>query len=460
MMHPVKQAIVVGGGVTGLCAAHYLARDLGRENVTLLEADDAVGGTTRSEAAEGYACDCGPNGFLDREPATLEWIEALGLSGDLLRANEFAQRRFIYSGGRLHEVVGPPRFFFSSMLSIKGRLRLMCEPFIPGRRDHRGETIWDFAARRIGAEAANILVDPMASGVFGGDARVLSLEHCFPRMAAVERDYGGLTRALISKRLRRMAVSPLGPSGRLTSFREGIGRLSMEAAKALGEILHTGERVLRLATTPEGHYALESSRGKTYCARSVLFAAPSYAAAECCREFDEPASKALESIPYADIAVVCTGYPRTAVHGNIDGFGFLVPRHENLRVLGCLWTSTMFPEQAPAERTLFRTMFGGYTDPEAVALSDEELMALVRRELHPIMGIQGEPELTRIYRWRRGIPQYLVGHGDILREIEAAEARHPGLFFAGNAYHGVGLNDSVLSALRACRLATAFLRSA
>ncbi|HPK00092.1 MAG TPA: protoporphyrinogen oxidase, partial [Candidatus Hydrogenedentes bacterium] len=347
----MKQAIVVGGGVTGLCAAFYLARDLGREHVTLLEAGDSAGGTTRSEAADGYACDCGPNGFLDREPATLEWIEALGLSGELLRANEFAKRRFIYTGGRLHEVVGPPRFFFSPMLSIKGRLRLMCEPFIPGRRDHTGETIWAFAARRIGTEAANILVDPMASGVFGGDARVLSLEHCFPRMAAVERDYGGLTRALISKRLQRMAVSPLGPSGRLTSFREGIGRLPVEAAKALGDVLRTGERVLRITTTSEGHYALESSSGETYYARSVIFAAPSYAAAECCREFDVSAGKALESIRYADIAVVCTGYPRAAVRGNTNGFGFLVPRHENLRVLGCLWTSTMFPEQAPPERT-------------------------------------------------------------------------------------------------------------
>jgi oxygen-dependent protoporphyrinogen oxidase len=257
-----------------------------------------------------------------------------------------------------------------------------------------------------------------------------------------------------------MAVSPLGPSGRLTSFREGIGRLPVEAAKALGDVLRTGERVLRITTTSEGHYALESSSGETYYARSVIFAAPSYAAAECCREFDVSAGKALESIRYADIAVVCTGYPRAAVRGNTNGFGFLVPRHENLRVLGCLWTSTMFPEQAPPERTLLRTMFGGYTDPETAALSDDELMALVRRELHPIMGIEGEPELLRIYRWRRGIPQYLVGHGDILREIEAAEARHPGLFFAGNAYRGVGLNDSVLSALRACRLATAFLRSA
>lgn len=457
MMNPVKQAIVVGGGVTGLCAAYYLARDLGRENVTLLEADTVAGGTTRSETVQGYACDCGPNGFLDREPATLEWIDALGLSGALIRANESAKRRFIYTGGRLNEAVGPPRFFFSPMLSVKGRLRLMCEPFIAGKRDHTGETIWEFAARRIGTEAANTLVGPMVSGVFGGDARVLSLEHCFPRMAAMEREYGGLTRALIGKRLRKKAVSPLGPSGKLTSFKEGIGRLPEEAANALKDAVQTGERVLRLSRTPEGHYAVETSRARTHHARAVVVAAPAYAAAECCRELDEAAGRALESIRYAHIAVVCTGYPNAAVHGDINGFGFLAPRHENLRVLGCLWTSSMFPQQAPPGHTLLRTMVGGYTDPEAVGLSDGELLDLIRRELHPILGIDAEPEFLRIFRWRRGIPQYLLGHGAILREIEAAESRHPGLVFAGNAYRGIGLNDCVLSALRARRMVTGFL---
>jgi len=458
MMSSLKQAIIVGGGVTGLCAAYYLARDLGRENVALLEADDVVGGTTRSEVSEGYACDWGPNGFLDREPATLEWIAALGLSDALVRANQSAKRRFIFTKGRLNEVVGPPRFFFSPMLSVKGRLRLAGEPFVAGKRDHTGETIWEFAARRIGTEAADTLVGPMVSGVFGGDARLLSLEHCFPRMAAMEREYGGLTRALIAKRWRKKAVSPLGPSGTLTSFKEGIGRLPCEAAKALGDIVCTGERVLRIFRTPEGDFAAETSRGRVHHARALVVAAPAYAAAEFCRELDEAASKALASIRYADIAVVCTGYDDAAAHGSTNGFGFLAPRQEGLRILGCLWTSSMFPQQAPPGRILLRTMFGGYTDPDAVQLGDDELLALIRRELHPIMGIDSEPEYVRIFRWQRGIPQYLLGHGDILREIEAAQERHPGLAFAGNAYRGVGLNDCVLSALRARERVLGYLR--
>lgn len=458
-MENKKQAIVVGGGVTGLCAAFYLAKELGRDKVTLLEAEEQVGGTTRSEVAEGYACDWGPNGFLDREPATLEWISELGVYGALIRAEESAKHRFIFSKGRINEVVGPPRFFFSPLLSVKGRLRLMCEPLIPGKRDHSGETIWKFAARRIGKEAADTLVGPMVSGVFGGDARVLSLEHCFPRMAAVERDYGGLTKALLAKKWQKKAVSPMGPSGTLTSFKEGIGRLPIEAAHALGDVVRTGARVSRISKTNESAYTVETDGGTVLHADAVVVAAPTYAAADFCRDLDASASETLASIQYANIAVVCTGHEDADVRGETNGFGFLVPRQEGLRILGCLWTSSIFPEQVPRGHVLLRTMVGGYTDPDAVDLSDEELLTVVREELHPLMKIQAEPTYTRIFRWPRGIPQYLLGHGEVLRRIEAVQERHAGLAFAGNAYRGVGLNDCVLSALDATKRVLAFLQA-
>src|SRR5690606_8568172 len=183
------------GGVTGLCAAYYLQREFGQGKVALLEAAPSPGGTARTDATEGFLCDWGPNGFLDREPRTLEWVNDLGLGSDLIQANTLAARRFIVKDNRLVEIVGPPRFFTSPLLSVPGRMRLLWEPFVPQRTEAAPESIWNFAARRIGPEAADTMVSPMVTGIFGGDAKQLSLEHCFPRMAAMERDHGGLYKA-------------------------------------------------------------------------------------------------------------------------------------------------------------------------------------------------------------------------------------------------------------------------
>ena len=214
---------VLGGGVTGLCAAHYLSKAFGPDNVRLLEASDYVGGTTRTENIEGFLCDWGPNGFLNREPLTLDWIDDLELSPELVTANEAAAHRFILKNDRLMEVVGPPKFLVSPLLSAKGRARLLCEPLIKSKSNDDVETIWNFAARRIGREAADIMVSAMVLGVYGGDAKQLSLAHCFPRMAAMEKEHGTLFKALLAKRRQTSTASPMRPSCVFTTFQQFIG---------------------------------------------------------------------------------------------------------------------------------------------------------------------------------------------------------------------------------------------
>lgn len=439
--------IIIGAGVSGLCAAHYLGKQFGTDAVLTLEAAPGPGGTTGSDAKNGYILDWGSNGFLDREPLTTAWANELGLGPETVKANTAAAKRFVYRNGRLHQVKMPPGFFLSPLLSLPGRLRLCYEPFVPQKRNDNEESIFEFAARRIGNEAAQIMVGAMVLGIYGGDARQLSMAHCFPRMVNMERDYGGLFKALMAIRKKR-AASPAGPPGTLTTYTGGIGALPTRAAAILGDRIRFNAPVTRIVALEKGYEVTIGDR-ETLSAQAVVVATPAHAAAGMVRELHPEAAHTLADIPYAGLTVACLGYPRNAVGHDLDGFGFLVPRGQGLRLLGCLWTSTLFPFQAPANSVLLRVMLGGAPDPEDNLLSDEEAIGLVRSELDPLLNINSEPELACLFRHPRGIPQYTLGHGQRLQHIAAAEKAFPGLVFIGNAYHGIGLNDCVVSAHRA-----------
>lgn len=440
-MSEYVKAAVIGAGITGLYAGHRLAREFGVEKVTLLEAADSAGGYCRTERFDGFWSDVGPNGFLDKEPLMLEWIKELGLSDSLIRADEAAAHRFILKKGRLLEIAAPPKFFLSSVLSAAGRSRLFAEPFVAAKRDGKPESIWDFAARRIGREAADTLVQPMVTGIFGGDAKQLSLAHCFPRLAALEREHGSLLRGIMAGR------GAMGPRGTLTTLRGGIGLLTETAAEKLGSALRLGAAARSIQREGD-HYQVAVEGGNDVTADAVILALPPQAGVQIASRLDPAFGEAL-AIPSIHIVVVFTAYRREDVSHDLNGFGFLVPRTEGKRVLGCIWASSVFPECAPEGYCSLRTMIGGAHDPGAAGLTDDELLDIVAREVHPVLRIGGAPAHARIYRHRDAIPQYTLEHQARLDALARLEDRHPRLVLAGNAYTGVGLNDCVVSAKRA-----------
>lgn len=436
---------VVGGGITGLCAGTLLCEALGNDAVVVLEASESPGGYAATDSADGFLFDRGPNGFLDKEPLMLEWLADLDLGEDLVQANEAAEKRFLLLDGRLVEVAGPPKFLFSPALSLRGKARLFAEPFVKPKRGDDPESIWDFAARRIGKEAADTLVSAMVLGVFGGDARRLSLEHCFPIMAKMEREHGTLFKAMMARRKQK---SGGGPAGMLTSFRGGVGAMAAGAKAALGDALVCGARVTALRREGAA-YALECEDGRRVSAEWVVCALPAYHASSLLGALDDEMGKVLQGINYADIAVVTTAYRRDDVGCDMSGFGFLVPPNQKREVMGCIWTSSIFPHTAPEGWVMLRTMVGGALEPEALNLNDAEMLARVEREVHPVMGIERAPEVSRIFRHRRGIPQYGLDHRAVLEGLDAGEARNSRLVLAGSAYRGVSMNDCIVSAHRA-----------
>lgn len=460
----MKKAIIIGGGISGLATAWLLrskAQAAGTElEICLLEKEQRTGGKIWSIKSDGYTCEWGPNGFLDSKPQTLELCRAIGAERNLHRSNDNARKRFIFSGGELHRLPeGGPSFLKSRLISWPGKLRLALEPtpFIAPAPQGVDESLADFGRRRLGAEALDKLIAPMVSGIFAGDPETMSLVSCFPRIAELEREYGGLIKAMImlAKKKKKdiaegkVVSSAAGPGGVLTSFKEGIQYLSDALADSLGGIVTSGVAVTAVEKGASARYRVKCSDGSEQEADLVIVAAPAFVAAEMLSGLDAGISGVLRQIPYASMTVICFGYERERIAHPLDGFGYLIPKKEGRSTLGTLWDSSMFENRAPEGKVLLRSMMGGACFPEYVKLSDDEVAARVRQDLKTTMGIEAEPSFVRIFRHPQAIPQYTVGHGQRLAALDEVLKKHPGLILTGNSYRGIGLNDCVAAAQRA-----------
>lgn len=462
----MKRVVVVGAGITGLATAFEVVEAATAMkvdvDVVVLEARARPGGNIRTERTDGYTIENGPNGFLDNAPGTLDLVRRIGLEDQLQRADEAAVKRFIYRNGTLHEVPsGPGSFITSPLLSLRGRLRVLAEPFARSRPPH-DETVHAFAARRMGPEAASVLVDAMVSGVFAGNAHALSLESSFPKLAAMEAEHGGLVKGMVARMMGRKTAQGATEGrrvrgGTLTSFRDGLDSWidGLDSTlNARGVTIRTSARVGAIEPAIEPTSAIEGEgpaarrwrvkldSGDAIPADAVVVTIPSPRAAPLLESVDEDLAVTVAAIPTAGLSVVALAYDANEVT-RANGFGFLVPRGEGLRILGCLWDSSVFPGRAPEGQVLLRAMIGGAHDPGAVTESEEALLARVRQDLEQAMGITAEPELVRVYRWPLGIGQYEVGHQDRLDRIHARLAENPGLWVAGSSYYGVALNACI-----------------
>ena len=443
------KVVIAGAGVAGLATAFELVRRGGPGlEVVVLEAADRAGGNLRTEHLEGFLCEWGPNGFLDSAPDTPALVEALGLGPRVVVSADAARRRFLYRAGRLHALPESPFAFLASpLLSPAGRLRVLGEPFAK-QRPPGDETIHAFASRRIGREAADILIDAMVSGVFGGNARELSLRACFAKMWEMETEHGGLVRAMIAKRRagRRSSGGVGAPAGRLTSFAGGVQDLVDALVRALHGRVRMGAAVTAVARDRGHRWEVTLASGETIAADAVVIASGAASTAPLVEPLAPAVAATLREIPSAPMVVVALGYNRARLGHSLDGFGFLVPRGEGLRMLGALWDSSVYPGRAPEGQALVRVMLGGAHDPGAIALDDDAVLSMTREELRTAMGIRADPTFIRIFRHPVGIPQYTVGHLGRLERIEAGLSSLPGLFVAGNSYRGVAINACVAEA--------------
>ncbi len=451
----MQRIVIIGAGISGLSTAYAIERGAAAAGLeietTVLEKKDRIGGKIWSIKEEGYLCEWGPNGFLDNKPMTLELCDRLGIRDQLLRSDDNARKRFIYSGGVMHRLPeNGPSFLKSQLISWPGKMRLAYEMLVPARMDGVDETLADFGRRRLGAEALDKLIAPMVSGIFAGDPETMSLKSCFPRIRELEREYGGLIKAMVKlarkkaaeRKAGKVVASAAGPGGILTSFQQGIQQLADGTAAGLKGQVRTGVGVTAIVAR-DGGFELQLTDGSTLEADLVVSAAPAHDLAGMVERFDPAMAELLQQIPYASMNVVCFGYEKGKIARDLDGFGYLIPKKEGRAILGTLWDSSIFPNRAPQGQVLLRSMMGGATNPGAIKLSEAEVAAKVKADLKTIMGIDAEPDFVRVFRHQKAIPQYIVGHSQRLLALDERLRLHRGLFLTGNAYFGVGLNDCV-----------------
>jgi oxygen-dependent protoporphyrinogen oxidase len=481
------RAAVIGGGISGLAAAHRLTELAPNVEVTLLEASARLGGVLETVHREGFLIERSADGFITNPPWGVELARRVGLEPQLLRTSDGNRQAFVVHAGRLckipagFRVLAPSRIWpivASSLLSPWGKLRLCAERFVPRRsgrsadreQDLADESLSDFARRRLGREAYERLAQPLVGGIYTADPDRLSLAATMPRFLQMERDHGSLWRgSRETESLNSDAIltadqaPPTGESGaRYSMFvapRDGMSSLidAIEARlprttvrrNAVVRAIERASPTQPSAAADRGwRLTIAAAHGADASVESfdyLIVATPAHQAALLLRSIDAALGDDLAGIEHASIAVVCLAYDRDQIKHPLDGFGYVTPLVERRAVLSGSFASVKYAGRAPDGKVLIRAFIGGACQAEFLKQSDTELRHLAQDDAAHLLGITGVPQLALVTRWNDSMPQYHLGHLDRVRRIETAIAAQGNLALCGNAYHGVGIPQCIHS---------------
>jgi oxygen-dependent protoporphyrinogen oxidase len=496
----MKHIVIIGGGITGLAAAHRVlerSRELdAKVQLTLLEAGSRLGGIVQTHERDGFLLESGPDSFISEKPAALELARRLGLESHLIETNENHRRSFIVRQGRLLPVpvgfhlLAPSRFWpfvKSNIFSPGGKARMALDLIIPRRQlngsaDSVEESLAQFVRRRLGREALERMAQPMIGGIYTADPEQLSLRATMPRFLEMERQHGSLIRALRkqnrSATVREGSGTAEGTSGaRYSLFLSFDCGMQLLTDKLAGRILNfnfhnsdsdaSDQPSIRVNTRVESimlqreeskKWKIKTDQNETLFADAVCLALPAYVSARLLSSVDARLASELAGISYASSATINLAYKREDIPHPLDGFGFVVPFIEKRTVMACTFSSVKFPGRAPQGHALLRAFVGGALQPELFNLTPDQLLSRVREDLRVLLRIERAPLFAEVTRWERSMPQYHVGHLERLKRIDERIALLPGLTLAGNAYTGLGIPDCIRSGEVAAEVLAADLR--
>lgn len=430
--------IILGGGISGLTTAWYLYK--AGISFKLFEKKSETGGVISSSKVQGSIMDFGPNSLRDQDGTIRELADELGISGDIIQISEAFKTRYIVRDRKLQALTPSPKTLFTTeVISGRGKWRVLAEPFIP--KDHSNdESIGDFLERRVGREVVEYLVDPVFSGIYAGDIYRMSKNVILPSLAKYEQEFGSLTwGALRTKKEKKPgSVKPL-----VLTFREGIQQLTNALTDQLSaHIIH--EEVISLRKQNQ-EFEIRTS-GDTRKTDKVISCIPAYNLAQLLEGFEPELSSTLSDIDYAPMLSTQILFDAADINFNKPGFGFLIPRKENIRLLGAIWKSSIFPELTTSDKIHFTLMTGGAHDRGILSDPVEAVEEEILQEFMELMGIGTSPEVVRSRLWRKAIPQFPVGYKQVEKKLDEFERQYPGLHFGGNYRWGVSVPNCVQGA--------------
>jgi oxygen-dependent protoporphyrinogen oxidase len=443
----VPGTLIIGGGISGLSTAYYLAK--GGAAGTLLESRPRLGGVIQTEHVDGCVIEAGPDSFLSAKPAALELIRELGLADDVIGSNDHLRKTFVRRGGKLIALpdglmmMVPTRILplvTTGLIGWGTKLRMGLELLRAPRRRGEDESVADFIEEHYGREAVDYLAEPLLSGVYGGNPQALSVRSVLPRFAELAERYGSLTRGVLAERAKAKSRGPKAPLFR--TLKGGLGQMVDAVVRAIGSSTEVRQGRAEAVERTADRFRVKIT-GDWLEAERLVLACEAYNAAALLPAVDGRLAQLLGMVPYSSSMTVALGFAAGDFGHLPVGFGFLVPKRERRRLVACTWVGTKFSHRVPDGKIVARCFLGGMEDAGVLQESDDNIVAAVTEELREIAGVTARPRFSRIFRWPRSMAQYVVGHRARQSEVEARVAAVAGLHLAGNAYHGIGIPDCI-----------------
>ncbi len=450
--------MIVGGGIAGLSAAFFAKKKSPDSKITLMESGPRWGGKIITErvAFDGgvFIIEGGPDAFLASKPYATALCKELGLSERLQGTNPNRKNTYVLHRNQLLPLpdglammipTNVEAILKTRLVSPFSKARMGMDFLLPAKPHNGDESLGAFVSRRLGREAYENLIEPLMSGIYAGDGDQLSLASTFPYLRDLELKYGSLARGAL--KMRKQSNTRLVQGSRSAFLTPTTGLA--EIVEALAKFLQTHNVDMHLNTSVSriskinSNYRLELKSGSTLDSDSVIVATPAPVSGTLFSSFDPELASVLQSIPFASTATVSLAYRKSDLPRPLDGYGYVIPRGEERHALACTWTSTKFPHRAPEGYALLRVFVG--RAGQAIPWSEKDLLELAKEELNLTLGIIAGPVLSRVFMWENAMPQYNLGHPEILKRIDAALEKYPGLALAGNGYRGIGIPDCIHS---------------